>query len=187
MPTGRPDGAGAAVSADVAAIEQALNRIAYMITRARRHDRVRTVAGVPLERAAVVMLRKIAERGALRPGELAAALQVEAPHVTRQVRLLQRAGYVDCVPDPDDRRAQLIRLTPAGADAAERIREVATRAMQSALQEWSAQDLHRLAVSLHRMVDDFIGYAEADEAALYPPIPDRPSGQPRAQPSAAAI
>ncbi|WP_347877257.1 MarR family transcriptional regulator [Streptomyces sp. 8K308] len=38
-------------------------------------------------------------------GELASRLNAEAPHVTRQAQRLERAGYVDRVPDPDDGRA----------------------------------------------------------------------------------
>lgn len=55
---------------------------------------------------------------------------------TRQVQRLQLAGYADRVPDPDDRRAQLITLTPAGRAAADRIREAGTGGMQAALAHW---------------------------------------------------
>jgi DNA-binding MarR family transcriptional regulator len=46
------------------------------------------------------------------PGELAARLEVEAPHVTGQVQRLEKAGYAGRGPGPDNRRAQLIQLTP---------------------------------------------------------------------------
>src|SRR5438876_10959877 len=121
MPESQPQPAAAPASADAAGtgadaaeILRAITRIGYLITRARRHDTVRTVAAVPLDRAAVMVLQQLAETGPVRPGELAARLEVEAPHVTRQVQRLQQAGYADRTPDPDDRRPQLIRLPPAG-------------------------------------------------------------------------
>ena len=161
-----PTSADAAeTGADAAEILRAITRIAYLITRARRHDRVRTVAGVPLDRAAVVVLRQLAEAGPARSGELAARLGVEAPHVTRQVQLLRQAGYADSVPDPDDRRAHLIQLTPAGRAAASRIREAGISGMQAALVHWPPQERHQLATLLHRMVDDFLAYAAAEEPA----------------------
>jgi DNA-binding MarR family transcriptional regulator len=160
MPETQPESAAAA---DAAEILQAITRIAYLITRARRHDRVRTVAAVPLDRAAVMVLGQLAEAGPVRPGELADRLGVEAPHVTRQVQRLQQAGYADRVPDPDDRRAQLIQLTPAGRAAADRIREAGTAGMQAALAHWPSQERHQLATLLHRMVDDFLAYAAAEE------------------------
>ena len=134
-----------------------------LITRARRHDLVKTVAAVPLDRAAVMVLQQLAEAGPARPGQLAARLQVEAPHVTRQLQRLQRAGYADRVPDPGDRRAQLIQLTPAGRAASDRIREAGTSGMQAALAHWPPEELHQLATLLHRMVDDFLAYSAEEE------------------------
>ena len=169
MPGTQPEPAAAPVApvaadaADAAEILRAITRIGYLITRARRHDVVRTVAAVPLDRAAVMVLGQLAEAGPVRPGELAARLSVEAPHVTRQVQRLQQAGYADRVPDPDDRRAQLIQLTPAGRAAADRIREAGTGGMQAALAHWPPQELHQLATLLHRMVDDFLAYSAAEE------------------------
>jgi DNA-binding MarR family transcriptional regulator len=163
MATSQQEPSVAPVSADVIELERALTRFAYLITRTRRHDRARTAAGVRLDRAAVMIVRQLAESGPMRPGEIAARLEVEAPHVTRQVQRLMRAGYVDRVPDPDDRRAQLVRLTPSGRAAADRIREVGRRAMQAALAAWKPQELHQLALLFHRMVDDFLASAAQDE------------------------
>jgi DNA-binding MarR family transcriptional regulator len=95
-------------------IERALNRISYLNSRVRQHDRLMAMAGLRLDRAAVTLLRQMADSDPMRPGELAARLEVEASHVTRQVQQLQKAGYVSRAPDPDDRRAQRIELTPAG-------------------------------------------------------------------------
>jgi DNA-binding MarR family transcriptional regulator len=168
MPESQPEPTPAPASADAAdaaEILRAITRIAYLITRARRHDVVRAVAAVPLDRAAVMVLGQLAEAGPARPGELAARLSVEAPHVTRQVQRLQQAGYADRAPDPDDRRAQLIQLTPAGRAAADRIRQAGETGMQAALAHWPPAELHQLATLLHRMVDDFLAYAAAEEPA----------------------
>ena len=167
MPPSEPERpvADAADAADAAEILREITRIAHLITRARRHDRVRTVAAVPLDRAAVMVLGQLAEAGPVRPGELAARLGVEAPHVTRQVQRLQQAGYADRVPDPGDRRAQLIQLTPAGRAASDRIREAGETGMQAALAHWPPPELHQLATLLHRMVDDFLAYSAAEEPA----------------------
>ena len=167
-PAAAPVAADAADAADAAEILRAITRISYLITRARRHDRVRTVAAVPLDRAAVMVLGQLAEAGPVRPGELAARLGVEAPHVTRQVQRLQQAGYADRVPDPDDRPAQLIQLTPAGRAASERIRGAGITGMQAALARWPPQERHQLATLLHRMVDDFLGYSAAEETGSQP-------------------
>ncbi|MFE0454808.1 MarR family winged helix-turn-helix transcriptional regulator [Streptomyces sp. NPDC058914] len=160
-----------AASPDVIEIERALTRITYLSTRARRHDRLMALAGVPLDRAAVALLRQVADSEPLRPGELAQRLGVEASHVTRTVQQLQKSGYVTRVPDPDDGRAQRIELTGDGRAAVDRIRDAGARAMQLALSAWSPEELRQLATLFHRMVDDFLSHAvdeDTDRAAGAP-------------------
>ncbi|MFF4728891.1 MarR family winged helix-turn-helix transcriptional regulator [Streptomyces mirabilis] len=160
MPTPAPR---APASSDVVEIERALNRISYLNSRVRQHDRLMAMAGLRLDRAAVALLRQMADSDPMRPGELAARLEVEASHITRQVQQLQKAGYVSRAPDPDDRRAQRIGLTPAGRDAIDRIRATSSRGMQMALAEWTPAELQRLATLFHGMVDDFLAHATEDE------------------------
>ncbi|MFE6823084.1 MarR family winged helix-turn-helix transcriptional regulator [Streptomyces sp. NPDC057690] len=148
---------------EVIEIERALTRITYLSTRARQHDRLMTLAGVPLDRAAVALLRQVADSEPLRPGELAQRLGVEASHVTRTVQQLQKSGYVTRVPDPDDGRAQRIQLTEAGRAAVGRVRDAGARGMQLALADWSPDELGQLATLFHRMVDDFLSHSIEDE------------------------
>ncbi|MGI5372917.1 MarR family winged helix-turn-helix transcriptional regulator [Streptomyces sp. CA-251387] len=158
-------------SPEVVEIERALTRITYLSTRARQHDRLMALAGVPLDRAAVALLRQVADSESLRPGELANRLGVEASHVTRTVQQLQKSGYVTRVPDPQDRRAQRIELTEAGRQAIARIREAGARGMQLALADWTPEELRRLAGLFHRMVDDFLAYAVDEESEQQPAAP----------------
>ncbi|MGW3408750.1 MarR family winged helix-turn-helix transcriptional regulator [Streptomyces sp. NPDC000888] len=151
----------APVSTDVTAIEQALTRVAYLAGRARQHERLMAVAGLNLDRAAAAILRSIADSEPVRPGVLAVRLSVEASHVSRQLRQVEKDGYVIRIQDLDDSRAHLIQLTDAGLAAAERIREVSRRGMQVALADWSSEDLRQLATLFHRLVDDFVTHAEA--------------------------
>lgn len=150
-------------SAEVTEIERALTRITYLSTRARQHERLMALAGVPLDRAAVALLRQIADSEPLRPGELAARLGVEASHVTRTVQQLERTGYVSRVPDPSDRRAHRIELTETGRSAVASVREAGARGMQLALADWKPEELRQLAGLFHRMVDDFLTYAVDEE------------------------
>ncbi|MFE1960285.1 MarR family winged helix-turn-helix transcriptional regulator [Streptomyces sp. NPDC059479] len=160
-----------ASSAHVNEIARALDRISYLTSRARQHERLMALAGVELDRAASALLQRIAESEPLRLGELAARMSVEASHVTRQVQQMEKAGYVTRVPDPDDRRAQRIGLTAAGQRAVDRIREASRRGMEMALADWSPEELEQLATLFHRMVDDFVARADVDVTLP----PDRPA------------
>ncbi|MFC4909374.1 MarR family winged helix-turn-helix transcriptional regulator [Actinomadura gamaensis] len=162
-------------SGEIMEIERALTRMAHLLTRARQHDRVVAASGVAVDRAAVPLLRLLAENGEpMRPSEIAARLVVEAPHVTRQVQRLERAGYVDRVPDPDDRRAQRVRLSDAGRDAVECIRAVGRAWMDDALADWSPDELRQLARLVHRMVDDFVAHSETTTPRFPHPLPADP-------------
>ncbi|MFF4022184.1 MULTISPECIES: MarR family winged helix-turn-helix transcriptional regulator [Nocardia] len=154
------------VDADyIVELERALTRIAHLLTRARRHDRTVAAAGVNLDRANVPLLRMLADAAEpMRMGELAACLDVEAPHVTRQIQRLERAGYVDRVTDPEDRRAQRVRITDEGRATVDAIRAVSRRHMRDALADWSTEDLRQLAALNHRMVDAFLDNAERTDA-----------------------
>ncbi|WP_344400529.1 MarR family winged helix-turn-helix transcriptional regulator [Streptomyces longisporus] len=130
------------------------------IGRARQHERLMVMAGLTLDRAAVAVLRHIAESEPMRPGVLAVRLSVEASHVTRQLRQLEQGGHVVRIADPDDRRAQRVRITDLGLAAVDRIREVNRRGLQMAPADWSAEDLEQLAALFHWLVDDFVAHAE---------------------------
>ncbi|MFC8096145.1 MarR family winged helix-turn-helix transcriptional regulator [Streptomyces sp. NPDC057301] len=158
----------APASPEVIEIERALTRITYLSTRARQHDRLMALADVPLDRAAVALLRQVADSESLRPGELANRLGVEASHVTRTVQQLEKSGYVTRVPDPRDRRAQRIELTEPGRQAIARVREAGARGMQLALSDWTPEELRQLATLFHRMVDDFLAHAVDEDTEQQP-------------------
>jgi DNA-binding MarR family transcriptional regulator len=166
-----PDLPDTPASPEVIEIERALTRITYLSTRARQHERLMALAGVPLDRAAVALLRQVADSESMRPGELANRLGVEASHVTRTVQQLQKSGYVTRVPDPRDRRAQRIELTEAGRHAIARVRDAGARGMQLALADWTSEELRQLAALFHRMVDDFLTHAVDDESEPQPTAP----------------
>jgi DNA-binding MarR family transcriptional regulator len=54
------------------------------------------------------------QRGALPISALSRALLLHLTSVTSTVEALERLGYVERVPHPDDRRTTLARITPAG-------------------------------------------------------------------------
>lgn len=56
----------------------------------------------------------LSQMGQVRMGELATALGVNPRSITSMIDGLERDGYVRRVPDPNDRRAIMLELTPAG-------------------------------------------------------------------------
>ncbi len=106
-----------------------------------------TLRGISFPRARLLMVMDDARDGRIRMGDLAAALGVTARNVTTIVDGLERDGLLVRKPDPSDRRAILIELTPVGKDHIARVhalqREVAERFF-TALDPAERADLLRL-------------------------------------------
>lgn len=101
------------------------------VARAYRQHLDRELAGLSLSHStalAVMLLGRMAD--GVRQGALAERLGVEGPTMVPVIERIERAGLVERRPDPADRRAKTLHLTPAGRDLALRAEErsVAVRA-----------------------------------------------------------
>jgi DNA-binding MarR family transcriptional regulator len=85
------------------------------------------VVGAPLQLRPVeyTVLALIREHPGVSPGQLADALAVTPPNITAWLGRLETRGFLDRSTSPTDRRAWVLRLTPAGerasADATRRL------------------------------------------------------------------
>jgi len=75
---------------------------------------------------------------------VAGGLRVDPSAVRRHVSPLEQDGSVERRQDPADARAALLRLTPKGQDALTAIRELRRRHLESALTDWSENDVAQL-------------------------------------------
>ncbi len=64
--------------------------------------------------SAISALDRLVIEGPLRVSDLAAREAMTQPGVTMLINRLAEAGYAERLPDPTDRRAALVRITPAG-------------------------------------------------------------------------
>jgi len=125
-----------------------------MVTLARLGRRMRQrMPGEELDFSAILLLKALL-RGPLRMSALAAALELDASTVSRQVRHLEDRGLLERTSDPDDRRASQVALSEKGRA---RLEEGAARrrAMVSdLLRAWPGEDRERLRQLLTRLLDD---------------------------------
>lgn len=89
---------------------------------------------------------------------LAAELAMDRTTLGRNIRPLERDGLLAAIPDPDDKRARLLSLTPAGADLVAR----AMPAWQQAQAAYEAQYGAEPAAALRAALVDVV-------AALHTP------------------
>ena len=78
--------------------------------------RLRQEADAGLTPSQLSALATIHRRGPLTLGELAEWERVAPPSVTRMATNLEQGGYVERVPDPDDRRVVRVVATPKAGE-----------------------------------------------------------------------
>jgi DNA-binding MarR family transcriptional regulator len=100
------------------------------------------------------LLAPLAHAGDQRCSALAAQAGVDVSVVSRQLAVLEKAGYVERHPDPRDGRASLLHITSAGRDALEATRALRADWALSAFADWDDADARLLGDLLDRLVTD---------------------------------
>ena len=70
------------------------------------------------------MLRALWEQEGLTHSELAASLHVQPATMTKMVKRMEKAGFVERKSDPDDHRVSRVYLTDAGRDVETQVKQV---------------------------------------------------------------
>jgi DNA-binding MarR family transcriptional regulator len=143
----------------VPASEDTAEQIAALldgIVRRQRRASKECLSGVDVTHGQVRVLRTLdhADRP-LRLSELANQLGIVPRSATSVVDDLEAAGLVARKPDPNDRRATLVDLTPAGADVLSTIRRSRRDAMVALIERLDAREQSDLLRLLsHLSADD---------------------------------
>lgn len=109
---------------------------------------------LPEDMPAFLLLNQLIYRSAPRPTEMADAIGTSRSNVSKIVRRLEVAGLVGRMPDPEDGRQNVLGLTAAGKEAAERIIAVTRGAYEVIFEDWSEADFEQLEALVVRLVAD---------------------------------
>jgi len=136
--------------------ENSLGFLVYEVARLmrRRFEEEATSHGftMPQWRA----LAEIFRNEGIAQVNLAAALDVDQMTVSGIVSRLEKRGLIARYPDPNDSRAKLARLTPAGRELVTNAKNVGRTLYESALAGLSAADRDTMAANLRRMRDNLV-------------------------------
>jgi DNA-binding MarR family transcriptional regulator len=136
MTTSRPT----SPTRDVDAVADRLHSAAiHLLRRLRVEDEALGISAPRLSALSVLVFA-----GPRRVGELAEAEQVEPPTMTRLIDGMARDGFVTRGPDPDDRRAVMVRATPKGVRALQRGRSRRIEALAAGLRSLPSGELRKL-------------------------------------------
>ena len=90
----------------------------------------------------------------MRLSDLAAAVELDASTVSRQIKQLEDKGIVERTADPEDGRASLIRMTSEGRDVIQAAFRRRFERLKVVLEPWSQHDRDLLQDLLTRLAAD---------------------------------
>jgi DNA-binding MarR family transcriptional regulator len=140
---------------DVQSMVAALFTLTGALERARRE---RKAAG------ALSLLQVIAGHGTIRPSDLADLQLVHPSQISRQVRELEDAGYVEVMGDPADGRSWLVALTPAGQDEMRRLQQVGLDRFALFVADWEPDEVGALTALLEKLRSSMAAVAEGEQS-----------------------
>lgn len=111
-------------------------------------DRRTSEAGLGLTTGEGRVLLNARRTGPIRQAVLAERLGIEAMTLSCLVDRLEKKGYVERQPDPNDRRAKLVTLTAAGDTVVSAIEPIAASIRADAARNVDPDDWQRLIVAL---------------------------------------
>jgi DNA-binding MarR family transcriptional regulator len=114
----------------------------------------RPSAGTTVDPGSFWLLRSLLGREPVRPTDLAASMALDISTVSRHLAQLHQAGLVERSPDPDDRRAQRVQLSPIGHAEVDKALSARRALLDRSLAGWSDDDVEQLHRLIRRMLAD---------------------------------
>jgi DNA-binding MarR family transcriptional regulator len=131
----------------------------------RRHfERAVALEGLELTAGEARTLLHASHEEGVRQNVLAERMRVEPMTLTSFLERLERRGLIAREPDPGDRRAKQVRITPAAEPLVARIREIAAAVRRRATAGLTSKDVERLQRTLQVMRNNLADEAESRAA-----------------------
>jgi len=92
------------------------------------------------------------QAGELSPSEMARIAVLDKTTLTRNLRLLEKQGLLETTPSQTDRRAKVIRITPAGIETLRRVMPHWEAAQKQLAESLGSGNFDRLMASLEQVI-----------------------------------
>lgn len=102
-----------------------------------------------------IMLHLLTQGQEIRQEQLVEQLDISKPAISRTINSLERKGYVVRHPDPDDKRAHLIRLTDRALEIGLAVEQAYDHVYRLALQGISQEEFDYFVKLFSRMSENF--------------------------------
>lgn len=101
-----------------------ISHLLIQICRAHRYNAEIALNALGLHTGQEMILFQLWEKEGITQSQIAETLCVEAPTVTKMLQRLEKSGFVERRPDPDDGRVSRVYLTSAGKSLEEPVQAV---------------------------------------------------------------
>ncbi|MFF0555908.1 MarR family winged helix-turn-helix transcriptional regulator [Streptomyces sp. NPDC020472] len=113
------------------------------------------VLPVDCQGGSAAVLALVNHHGAMRTSRLAELMAVDMSVCSRHVAHTVEHGWIERLPDPDDKRSRILHLTEPGHAMLDELDRRVTEAFSRHLAEWTDDDVDQLTHLLARLRDSF--------------------------------
>ncbi|MBZ4322000.1 MarR family winged helix-turn-helix transcriptional regulator [Streptomyces huiliensis] len=135
-------------------LEQALGQLLLRRNRSALYDAVLDSAPTGVDRQTYPVLSGLARLGPQSAARLADEVGIDRSGASRYADRLESAGLLERSPDPRDRRATLLALTPEGHATVVKLRDTLTRHLAYRIADWPDWQAQALIDGIRLLIDE---------------------------------
>lgn len=121
-----------------------INQVSHLFVRKVNRELSKSGSSLQVEQFPILFLLAHSTEGSLSQQEIANFLQKDKSGIQRSIRTLERDGYLRITADDNDRRKNLVQLTPAGKVTIEKISEMAATINQEITSQLTPEEVSTL-------------------------------------------
>lgn len=128
-----------------------INQVSHLFIRKVNRELSKSGSSLQIEQFPILFLIAHSTEGSLSQQDIANFLQKDKSGIQRSIRTLERDGYLRITADDNDRRKNLVQLTPAGKLTIEKISEKAATINQEITSHLTAEEVSTLLFLLKKI------------------------------------
>lgn len=128
-----------------------INQVSHLFIRKINRELSKSGSSLQIEQFPILFLIAHSTEGSLSQQEIANFLQKDKSGIQRSIRTLERDGYLRITADDNDRRKNLVQLTPAGKVTIEKISEQAAAINREITSQLTPEEVSTLLALLKKI------------------------------------
>lgn len=128
-----------------------INQVSHLFIRKVNRELSKSGSSLQVEQFPILFLLAHSTEGSLSQQEIANFLQKDKSGIQRSIRTLERDGYLRVAADDNDRRKNVVQLTPAGKLTIEKISEMAAEINREVTSQLTPEEVSTLLTLLKKI------------------------------------